>query len=246
MNHCLADTQIYRSQVSTMVQHSKNPRMDSSHAVPAPRGLGPSPFFYHNPESGHFSQHPSAGRDGALAQQYHQQMYHADVMVHGHSQVGYARPPSSGSPVYLAPKTAMALQAYNTPVASPQPMHQRPTFLYHNECLPLSLNTECGTPDLYVSPSTPPLSVSASTVNSPPSTCGVLPTPVYGSGLSLECLQGVKEGCEGEVQTEILAGGDWTLCGSPPLTPGMKRPFLHNTSDRQARDKCSCINLYIH
>ncbi|KAI4093184.1 MAG: hypothetical protein LQ344_003011 [Seirophora lacunosa] len=33
-------------------------------------------------------------------------------------------------------------------------------------------------------------------------------------------MQGVKEGCEGEVQTEILAGGDWARCGSPPMTPG--------------------------
>ncbi|KAL9030178.1 MAG: hypothetical protein Q9196_001671 [Gyalolechia fulgens] len=172
-------------------------------------------------------------------------MYPADMMVHGYPQMGYA-PPSSGSPVYLLPKTALALQSYNTPVASPRPMHQRPNFLYHNECSPLSLNTECGTPDLYVSPSTPPLSVSASTVNSPPSTCGILSTPVYGSGLSLECLQGVKEGCEGEVQTEILAGGDWTRCCSPPLTPVFINPpslaAAHQHSDLLSLDS-ACPSL---
>ncbi|KAL8843535.1 MAG: hypothetical protein Q9170_000039 [Blastenia crenularia] len=198
--------------------------MNSPHAIPAARGLGQSSFFYYNPEPGHFSPNPGAGRDRVQAQHYHQQMYHADMMIHGQSQVFYARPPSSGSPVYLPPKTAMPLQTFNTPVASPRPMPQRPAFLYHHDGLPLSLNTECGTPDLYLSPSTPPLSVAASTVSSPPSTCGVLPTPVYGSSFHLENLQGVKEGCEGEVQSEILAGGDWTRCGSPPLTPVFINP----------------------
>ncbi|KAL8773200.1 MAG: hypothetical protein Q9209_001876 [Squamulea sp. 1 TL-2023] len=130
----------------------------------------------------------------------------------------YGRPSSSASAVYPPPKTAMALQTFNTSVASPRPLHQRPTFLYNNHGLP-SLDTECSTPDVFVYPSTPPLSVSASTVNSPPSTCGVLPTPVFGAQLPVENLEGVKEGCEGEVQSEILAGGDWTRCGSPPLTP---------------------------
>ena len=37
----------------------------------------------------------------------------------------------------------------------------------------------------------------------------------------LEGFEGVKEGCEGEVQSENLAGGDWARCGSPPMTPGM-------------------------
>ncbi|KAI4206458.1 MAG: hypothetical protein LQ346_001084 [Caloplaca aetnensis] len=113
----------------------------------------------------------------------------------------------------------MALQPHNTPLASPRPMYQRPTFPYHNEGQQLTLNTKCGTPDLWLSPSTPPLSVSASTVSSPPSACGVLPTPVCHDRLPLDNLQGVKEGCEGEVQTEILAGGDWARCGSPPMTP---------------------------
>lgn len=34
-------------------------------------------------------------------------------------------------------------------------------------------------------------------------------------------MEGVKKGCEGEVKSEILAGGDWTRSCSPPLTPGM-------------------------
>lgn len=194
--------------------------MESIHTVPTARALGQSPFFYYNPEPGHFSPHPSAGHEGARVHHFQQQPYHADVMAHSQSQMFYARPSSSGSSTYLPPKTRMALQPHNTPLASPRPMYQRPTFSYHNEALPLTLNTQCGTPDLWVSPSTPPLSVSASTVSSPPSTCGVLPTPVCGGRLPLDNLQGVKEGCEGEVQTEILAGGDWARCGSPPMTPG--------------------------
>ncbi|KAL8912434.1 MAG: hypothetical protein Q9171_002527 [Xanthocarpia ochracea] len=133
----------------------------------------------------------------------------------------------------------MALQPFNTPVASPRPLHQRPPFLYNNDGLPLSLNTECSTPDLYVYPSTPPLSVSASTVNSPPSTCGILPTPVTGGWPPMENLQGVKEGCEGEVQTEILAGGDWTRCGSPPLTPVFINPPSLAAAARQHADLLS-------
>lgn len=35
----------------------------------------------------------------------------------------------------------------------------------------------------------------------------------------------VKQGCEEEVFQEVLAGGDWTRPGSPPLTP----VFLHNS-----------------
>ena len=50
--------------------------------------------------------------------------------------------------------------------------------------------------------------------------CGLLPTPSNSVFFGLENMEGVKEGCEGEVQSEILAGGDWTRCGSPPMTPG--------------------------
>lgn len=39
-------------------------------------------------------------------------------------------------------------------------------------------------------------------------------------------IEGVKEGCQSDVQSEILAGGDWTRCCSPPLTP----VFIHPPS----------------
>ena len=105
-------------------------------------------------------------------------------------------------------------------MTSPRPLQQKPAFLYQFDGQQLSIDTECNTPDVYVYPSTPPLSVSGSSASSPPSTCGMLPTPVTGAYMGLDNIEGVKEGCEGDVQSEILAGGDWTRSCSPPLTPG--------------------------
>jgi hypothetical protein len=73
--------------------------------------------------------------------------------------------------------------------------------------------------DMYYYPSTPPLSSSGSTLSSP-STCESLHTPLNTVFLGLEGFEGVKEGCESDVQLENLAGGDWARCGSPPMTPG--------------------------
>ena len=198
--------------------------MESSHSIHPPQVLGQSPFFYYNPEPGHrehghFSSHPSAAQDGVQMQQYHQQMYQQEMMMRGQSHI-YARPSSAGSQFYLPSKPSLPTQPIITPMVSPRPLPQKPAFLYQQDGLPLSLDTECGAPDLYVYPSTPPLSVSGSAISSPPSTCGILPTPTTGAFFTLENIEGVKEGCEGDVQSEILAGGDWTRSCSPPLTPG--------------------------
>lgn len=51
--------------------------------------------------------------------------------------------------------------------------------------------------------------------------------------------EGVKEGCEGEVQTENLAGGEWARCGSPPMTPGTCRKlFLFGGGSKQSCSRC--------
>lgn len=198
--------------------------MESSHSVHPPQVLGQSPFFYYNPEPGHrehghFSPHPNAGQDGVHMQQLQQQMYQQEMMMRGQSQMVYGRPSSSGSPFYLPTKSSLPTQPIVTPMASPRPLQ-------------LSVDTECGTPDVYVYPSTPPLSVSGSTISSPPSSCAVLPTPTTGTFFTLENIEGVKEGCEGDVQSEILAGGDWTRSCSPPLTPGKSKqiPFCFCSS----------------
>jgi hypothetical protein len=84
-----------------------------------------------------------------------------------------------------------------------------------------TIDTECANADIYGFPATPCLSSSGSNSGSPPSTCGVLQTPLdHRSFFGLEPLEGVKRGCEGEVQSENLAGGDWAWLGSPPMSPG--------------------------
>lgn len=184
--------------------------------------LGQSPFFYYNPEistehrqHGLFSSQPNPTSDPSQMQLFQQHMYQQEMMMQEQSHMMYA-----GSQGYLPPKSAFAMHSSMAPMASPRPVQQKAAFLYQHDGLPLTLDTECGTPDVHLYPSTPPLSVSGSTISSPPSTCGLLPTPATGACYGLENIEGVKEGCEGDVQSEILAGGEWTRCCSPPLTPG--------------------------
>ena len=177
--------------------------------------MAQSPFFYYNPEHrqhGHFSPHPTAVQDNTPMHHYQQQAYYQDMMVHGQQSMMYHQLPSSGPQMYGPQKSILAM-------ASPRPLQQKPAFMQY-EGQQLSIDTECTAPDVYIHPSTPPLSVSGSSASSPPSTCGVLPTPLTGTYMNLDNIEGVKEGCEGDVQSEILAGGDWTRCYSPPLTPG--------------------------
>jgi hypothetical protein len=191
--------------------------MDSSYSHP--QAMGQSPFFYYNPDPkpdnrqhGHFSQHPS-------------NMHQVQVpMYHQHVQ------PMPSTPIYSRPNSAcsqppMQQQMFNahfhpnmTPMASPRPMYQKPTILVQDhQTSRLMVEPECHEGDMYYYPSTPPLSASGSVISSPGS-CDVLPTPMNSMFFGFE---GVKEGCESEVQSENLAGGDWARCGSPPMTPGM-------------------------
>ena len=199
--------------------------MASPHSMHSAPSMGQPPFFYYTPDPntdrrqhGHFAPHPNATHDGMAMHHYQQQFYNQDMM-HGQYPL-YAPLPSSGPPMYQTQKPVLAM-------ASPRPVQQKPAFLCQYEGQQLSVDTECNTPDLYVYPSTPPLSFSGSASSSPPSTCGVLPTPVTGAYMGLEnTIEGVKEGCQSDVQSEILAGGDWTRCCSPPLTPGMSHETL--------------------
>ena len=135
-------------------------------------------------------------------------------------------PLSSTSPVQMQTQALYnQVHLHAGSVASPRPMCQKPTILVQdNASHLLGLDTDCINSDMYAFPSTPALSASGSAMGSPPSTCEILPTPVNGNVFfGLENLEGVKQGCEGEVQSENLAGGDWTSMGSPPMTPG-KQP----------------------
>ena len=181
-----------------------------------PQTISQPAFFYYNPEPtpehrqhGHFSQHPSAGHGDAQMQRYHQQYFNPGMMIHGQQHMMYPQVPVPSPHLHQKPV-----------LVSPRPIQQKAGFLTSSEQPSLSLDTECSTPDLCVYPSTPPLSVSGSASSSPPSTCAILPTPVTGSYMGTAIIEGVKEGCEGDVKNEILAGGDIFRPCSPPLTPG--------------------------
>ncbi|KAI9668309.1 MAG: hypothetical protein M1821_001129 [Bathelium mastoideum] len=81
----------------------------------------------------------------------------------------------------------------------------------------MPLDTSCA--NVHYMPGTPTLSTSGSAISSPPSLCEFLPTPVSGVFFDGDSFNGVKEGCEEEVFSEVLAAGDWTRAGSPPLSP---------------------------
>ncbi|MBE7180270.1 MAG: hypothetical protein INR71_03515 [Terriglobus roseus] len=175
---------------------------------------GPSPFFYYHPEAqqearpqGHFAPQPQNVRY-VHQDQY---MHHEQMMPLYAPSMQYQKPHASQQYQQMA---AYSPQPLMTPVASPQPLIQKPTILVQQESPYLfPLDTDCYTP------STPPLSSSGSAISSPPSTCDILPTPVHSFSQG-ECLEGVKQGCEEEVYSEILAGGQFTGPASPAMTPG--------------------------
>lgn len=177
--------------------------------------MGQSPFFYYNPDPhgenarqhGHFTPHPSGQSP---------QTYQPQNMI-------FQRPSSSNSQAAY-PHTAYASQML-TPVASPQPMYQKPTILIQPQDSPYLHPIDTDFSDMRFAPATPPLSSSGSNISSPPSTCDVLPTPIN-AFFPGEGIEGVKQGCEEEVFSEILAAGaDWRSA-SPPMTPGKQSLFL--------------------
>jgi hypothetical protein len=183
--------------------------------------MGQSPFFYYNPDPtgentrqhGHFTPHPH-GQQTQTFQSQNQDAYYSPNML-------FKRPSSSNSQTSY-PQTAYANHML-TPVASPQPMYQKPTILIQPQDSPYLHPIDTDFSDLRFTPATPPLSSSGSNISSPPSTCDFLPTPV-GAFFPGEAIEGVKQGCEEEVFSEILAAGaDWRSA-SPPMTPVFIQP----------------------
>ncbi|KAI9865873.1 MAG: hypothetical protein M1813_001840 [Trichoglossum hirsutum] len=199
-----------------------------------PQIMSQSPFFYYNPDPkpdhrqhGHFTPHPNGSSTNNQFHHFQHQMQGNEQSMPLPSSVIYSRPSSASSHSQF--KSQAPVQSAMTPMASPQPHCQKPTVLIQdNTPHLLPLDTGCAASDVYFFPSTPPLSTSGSSISSPPSSCGVLPTPVNGNGnmFGLEIFEGVKEGCEGEVQSENLAGGDWSRFGSPPMTPAFVNPSV--------------------
>jgi DNA-directed RNA polymerase subunit RPC12/RpoP len=167
-----------------------------------------SPFFYYNPDPqgentrqhGHFTPHPSGQSTFQPQNMYFQRPSSA------HSHMSY-------------PQTAYASQML-TPVASPQPMYQKPTILIQPQDSPYLRPIDT---DFSYAPATPPLSSTGSNVSSPPSVCDILPTPVNGF-FPGEGIEGVKQGCEEEVFSELLSAGIEWRSATPPMTPVFIQP----------------------
>lgn len=210
---------------SLTVETERTAAMEYAHQMSPP--MGQAPFFYYNPDPspetrqhGHFTPHPHGLPMAVVTSSpEHMMQYHSHM---------YQRPHSAGASIQYQSAPAYVSQAMLTPAASPRLQHHKPTILVQPEAQTLMhINTDC---QGYF-PATPTLSASGSfsSVDSPPSTCDVLPTPVTGTFLAKSNMTGypaVKEGCEEEVFSEVLAGGDWARPGSPPMTP----VFLHPTS----------------
>jgi 5-methylcytosine-specific restriction endonuclease McrA len=195
--------------------------MDGSYPMQPSQAMGQSPFFYYNPDPsaenprqhGHFTPQPY-GQQAFQAQQQ-------DALYPPHMMM---KRPSSSNSMNGYPQTAYANHML-TPVASPQPMYQKPTILIQEQNSPYLHPIDTDFTDVRFAPATPPLSSSGSNISSPPSTCEFLPTPVNGL---FEGIEGVKQGCEEEVFSEILAAGAEWRSASPPMTPVFIQPQSAN------------------
>lgn len=204
-----------------------------SYAVNPTLPSGQPSFFYYNPDPdshhgqhGYFSPHPAEMHPGhpqptMLPNQQYCQTQQLCV-----PEQQYALP--HRAPALNDRKAMPSDEAMMHPIASsPTPLHIKPSILLEGSPALLSLDTNCMGMDLHTFPSTPPLSTTGSTISSPPSSCGMSRTPVNGEFFSIE---GVKEGCENDVETEILASSHWARSNSPPLTP----VFIHPPWDKSS------------
>lgn len=191
--------------------------MDYSHTTPP---MAQSSFFYYTPDPspetrqhGHFTPHPHGLPMNIVPT--------SPEYVMPYQQQIFPRPGSSAAPMPFVAQSGFAAHAMLTPTASPRSYHAKPGLLMHPEAhglMPLD-TTRCG-----YFPATPTLSASGS---SPPASADILPTPVSSviaprPGFAMFPV--VKKGCEEEVCSEVLAGGDWTRPGSPPMTPVFLQP----------------------
>ncbi|KAJ5225493.1 hypothetical protein N7468_006718 [Penicillium chermesinum] len=191
--------------------------MDSTTYTVAPAPVHGQPQFAYYSES---TSQPSQ-------QQCHYGQPEMPWYGHGQAQ----QPIYSAQPLMnmhqMATTNAFRGAALNmTPIASPQPSQMKAGLMVQQGSPSLMpLDTRFLSHDMYF-PSTPPLSASGSTISSPPSASGALHTPINDSFFAFEKVEGVKEGCETDVHTELLATQDWTRADSPPMTP----VFIHPPS----------------
>jgi hypothetical protein len=152
------------------------------------------------------------------------QAYYAQVSPFPQQQHMMAEQPMYSTPVInmhqMATANAFRGAMNMTPIASPQPSNFKAALAVHGSPALMPLDTRFVNNEYYTFPSTPPLSTSGSSVSSPPSSTGTLHTPIHESFFTFDKVEGVKEGCEGDVHAEILANIDWQRSASPAMTPG--------------------------
>ncbi|KAE8149262.1 hypothetical protein BDV25DRAFT_4543 [Aspergillus avenaceus] len=194
--------------------------MDATYTM-APTVQGQPSFAYYptaDSQRQQFTSHPSESYYGQVQAFQHQQhcvpeqqpVYAAQPMMNMHQ---------------MATTNCFRGAMNMTPIASPQPSHLKPTIVVQQGSPALMpLDTRFVGGDYYAFPSTPPLSTAGSSISSPPSSSGTLHTPINDCFFSFEKVEGVKEGCEGDVHAEILANADWTRSDSPPMTPVFIQP----------------------
>ncbi|KAF2666012.1 hypothetical protein BT63DRAFT_416440 [Microthyrium microscopicum] len=173
-----------------------------------------APFFYYHPDPnsdnrhhGQFTPHPQST---PYEQQQHMHAMPVSQSIPVYHQQALERPGSAG----LYHNVSMYAQAsLITPAQSPVPSHKPHIVVQHDSPMPLTVDTDC------IVPSTPPLSTcgTGSAVSSPPSTCDIMSTPIYGSF----SLDNGKPGHDEDVMAEILAGEDSWSCNmdSPMMKP---------------------------
>jgi DNA-directed RNA polymerase subunit RPC12/RpoP len=98
-------------------------------------------------------------------------------------------------------------------------MYQKPTILIQPQDSPFLRPIDT---DFSYAPATPPLS-STGSISSPPSVYDILPTPVNGF-FPGESIEGVKQGCEEDVFSELLSAGIEWRSATPPMTPVFIQP----------------------
>jgi 5-methylcytosine-specific restriction endonuclease McrA len=184
----------------------------TSHTTPP---MAQSQFYYYTPdnrEAQNVQFHPQQRHLSAAA------MHPSpEYMMHYQQPVYQQRPQSAGPQMQYAQQPAYISHAMLTPDASPHAHHHKPTImLQQSPPAMMPIDTSCTS----YFPATPTLSASGSfsTVDTPAS--GMMAAPMNGvffNNPMMAAFPAVKEGCEEEVFSEVLAGGDWS--GSPPMTP---------------------------
>ncbi|KAG7131378.1 C2H2 finger domain transcription factor sebA like protein [Verticillium longisporum] len=195
--------------------------------------MGHSPFFFYTPEARTDNRH-----HGRFSQQHPQQhMAMAQLPVYPMvptlpSTPMYSRPNSSCSQVPAPPPTLYSNgPGVMTPVASPQPCHQKPTIL---------LETDGMDDNLYF-PSTPPLSSAGSSVSSP-HTCDMLQTPMNPMFSGLDGLE-LRLSSDDTWPCRILARSS-DLLSCPSLSPSPS-PYARSVTSGQDVDFCDPRNLTV-